>query len=233
MLGGVEVLKDIPLAHAHGLEQNGGGHFAAAVNADVEDVLVVKVKIQPGAAHGDNPAGVEHLAAGVRFAAVVLKNDAGRTLELVDDDPLCAVDDKSAFFGHQGQGAEIDILLLDVADGAVARGLVRVVDYQAHLDAHGGLVGQAFGNALGLVVLGLAHFVVDELQTGSFIKVFNGENGTEHAFQALVGLAVLYRQAFLKEFLVGIYLQVEQMGDREGNLDFAELFGELAHGYLK
>ena len=194
---------------------------------------MVKVKIQPGAAHGDNPAGVEHLAAGVRFAAVVLKNDAGRTLELVDDDPLCAVDDKSAFFGHQGQGAEIDILLLDVADGAVARGLVRVVDHQAHLDAHGGLVGQAFGNALGLVVLGLAHFVVDELQTGSFIKVFNGENGTEHAFQALVGLAVLYRQAFLKEFLVGIYLQVEQMGDREGNLDFAELFGELAHGYLK
>ena len=116
----VEVVEDLFLAHAHSLEQDGSGHFAATVDTDVKNVLVVKVKVQPGAAHGNDAARIQHFTAGMRFAAIMLKDDAGRTLQLVDDDTLGAVYDKGAFFGHQGQGTKIDILFLDVANGSVA-----------------------------------------------------------------------------------------------------------------
>jgi hypothetical protein len=33
----------------------------------------------------------------------------------------------------------------------------------------------------------------------------------------------------LKEFAVGIYLQIQQVGDGERNFDFSELFGKLTH----
>ena len=116
----VEVIKDVRLAHAHGLEQDGHGHLAPAVYAHIQDILVVKVEVEPGSAHGDHAAGVEHLVGSVRLAAVMLEDDARGALQLVDDDALGAVDDKRALFGHQGQGAEIDVLLLDVADIAFA-----------------------------------------------------------------------------------------------------------------
>ena len=190
MLVRVEVFKDLFLAHAHGLEQDGGGHFAAAVNADVQNILVVEVKVEPRAAHGNDAAGIEHLTAGVSLAAVVLKDDARRTLQLVNDDALGAVNDKRALFRHQGQGTKIDILLFDVADGAVARSFIGVVNHQAHLDAHGSLVGQPLGNALGLVVLGFANFIADELKTGGLIEILNGEDGVEYTFQPFLWAAV-------------------------------------------
>ena len=76
----VEAVQDFGLAHAHGFEQDRGRHLAAAVDAHVEDILVVEVEVEPRAAHGDDAAGVEHLAAGMRLAAVVLEDDAGGTL---------------------------------------------------------------------------------------------------------------------------------------------------------
>ena len=186
----VEVFEDLLLAHAHGLEQDGGRHLAASVDADVQDILVVEVKVEPRAAHGNDAAGIEHLAAGVSLATVVLKDDARRTLQLVNDDALGAVDDKRALFRHQGQGAKIDILLFDVADGAVARSFIGVIDNQAHLDAHGCLVGQPLGNALGLVVLGFANFIADEFKTGGLIEILNGEDGVEYTFQPFLWAAV-------------------------------------------
>ena len=163
---------------------------------------MVEVEVQPGSAHGDHPAGIEHLAAGVGLAAVVLENDAGRTLQLIDDDALGAVDDEGAFFGHQGQGAEIDVLLLDVADGPVARRFIGVVDDQTHFDAHGRFIGQTLGNALGLIVLGLLNFVADEFQAGGLIEILNGKYRVKDAFQAFVRSAIGLGHAFLKEFLI-------------------------------
>ena len=229
VLAGVEVLQDVHLAHAHGLEQDGGGHLAATVDADIQDVLVVEVEVQPGATHGDDSAGVEHLAAGVGLAAVVFKDDAGRTLQLVDDDALGAVDDERALFRHQGQGAKVDALFLDVADGAVARGFIGVIDHQAHLDVHRGFVGQALGDALGLVVLGLADFVADEFQAGGLVEIFDGEDGVEHAFQTFLLISIGFGNAFLQELAVGVDLKIEEVRNGESNVDFAELFGKLAH----
>ena len=85
------------------------------------------------------------------LAAVVLEDDAGRTLQLVDDDAFGTVDDEGPLLGHQGQGPEIDVLFLDIADGARFGFVVHVVDDEADLDANRGFVGKALGNALRLI----------------------------------------------------------------------------------
>ena len=102
-----------------------------------------------------------------------------------------------------------------------------------HLNTHRRFVGQALGDAFGLIVLGLDDFIADKLQAGRIVEILDGENGTENAFKPDVGLAVGGGDAFLQKLLIGIDLQGQQMGDGERYFDLAELFYELAHEYLK
>src|SRR5690606_40190178 len=64
-LGAVEHLQDllVGLGDAEGLEE--GGHVlpALAVDADTDRVLLVGVELEPGAAAGDDLAGVDQLVA--------------------------------------------------------------------------------------------------------------------------------------------------------------------------
>ena len=43
----VEGVEDGGVVHTHGLEQNRGRHLAATVDADIEDVLMVEVEVEP------------------------------------------------------------------------------------------------------------------------------------------------------------------------------------------
>jgi hypothetical protein len=47
---------------------------------------------------------------------VVIEEHTGRAVQLADDDALGPVDDERAVLGHQRDLAEVDLLLLDVAD---------------------------------------------------------------------------------------------------------------------
>src|SRR4029079_6053859 len=78
-----------------------------------------------------------------------------RPVQLRDNDALGAVDDERAVLGHQRNVAEVDLLLLDVADGLDAGLRVLVPDHEAdrHLQRHG--VGHAALLALVDVVLQL------------------------------------------------------------------------------
>src|SRR5581483_11964791 len=80
---------------------------------------------------------------------------ARRAVQLADDDALGAVDDEGAVLRHQRDVAEVDLLLLDVADGLDAGLGVLVPDHEAdrHLQRHG--VGHAALLALVDVVLQL------------------------------------------------------------------------------
>ena len=225
----IEGIEDLGLAHAHGFKQNGRGHFAAAVDADIQNVLVVEVKVEPRTAHGNNAAGIEHLAGGMSLAAVVLEDNAGRALKLVDDNALGTIDDEGALFGHQRQSAEVDILFLAVAEGAVARAFFHVVHVETHLDAHRSFVGQPLGDALRLVVLGLADFIAQVFKTGGAVEVLNGEDGTEYALQPHLGVAIL--ASFLQKDAVRVHLKVEQVRYGERHLDFSELLCQLLHRY--
>src|SRR5262249_16596589 len=105
-------------------------------------------ELDPGAAVRDDLRDVERLVFRV-------EERARRAMELADDDALGAVDDERAVLGHQRDVAEVDLLLLDVADGLDAGLGILVPDHEAdrHLQRHG--VGHAALLALVDVVLQL------------------------------------------------------------------------------
>ncbi len=84
-----------------------------------------------------------------------LKKDAGRAVQLRNDNALGAVHDEGAILRHQRNVAEEDFLLLDVANGLRAGLSVLVVDRQAHRDLERSRIGHAALFALCLIVLEL------------------------------------------------------------------------------
>jgi hypothetical protein len=115
------VRQDLLGVQADGLEQDGDRHLAAAVDAEVQDVLRVEFEIEPGAAVGNDARREQQLARAVRLALVVLEEHARRAVQLRDDDALGAVDDEGALVGHQGHLAHVDLLLLHFLDHLVLR----------------------------------------------------------------------------------------------------------------
>ena len=55
----------------------------------------------------------------VGACSAVIEEHAGRAVQLADNHALGAVDDERAVLGHQRNFAEVDFLLLDVANGLV------------------------------------------------------------------------------------------------------------------
>jgi hypothetical protein len=85
----------VGVAEAERLEQHGDGLLALAVDADVDDVLLVDLELEPRAAAGDH-LGVDDVLLRRRLVGVDAEVDAGRSHELRHDDALGAVDDERA-----------------------------------------------------------------------------------------------------------------------------------------
>jgi hypothetical protein len=127
----------------------------------------------------------------VRLALVVVEEHARRAVHLRDDDALGAVHDEGAVVRHERHVAHVDVLLLDVLDGA---GLGVRVDIehdeaQRHLERRG--EGHAPLAALVHVVLRRLERVLHELEERRVREVGNRENGLEDGLQALVRPAAL------------------------------------------
>ena len=173
--------------------QHRGRQLAAPVDAHVEHVLVVELEVDPRAAVRDDAGVVEQLARRVALALVVVEEGARAAVQLADDDALGAVDDEGAVLGHQRDLAEVDLLLLHVADGLRAGLLVLVPDDQADHDLDRRGVGHPALVALVDVVLGLLEVVADELQRAGLVEVLDGEDRLEDALEPDV-LALLGRR---------------------------------------
>ena len=138
----VEELEDLLVRRRVELEAGGrvlGGQRAQerrhrqlplAVDAGVDDALLVDLQLEPGAA-GGHEVRREHL---LRRILRLHEVRAGAANELRDDDALGAVDDERALVGHHGEVAHEDGLLADLArlrvdeaDGDRERHLVREV----------------------------------------------------------------------------------------------------------
>ena len=102
------------------LQQDRDRHLAAAVDAEVQVVLRVELEVEPRAAVGDHAGREEELARGVRLAAVVLEEHAGRAVQLADDHALGAVHDEGAVARHERDLAHVDLLLLHFLDRRLA-----------------------------------------------------------------------------------------------------------------
>jgi hypothetical protein len=158
--GRVELAKDLLVrGQTEGAQEDGAEELALAVDADVEDVLLVVLELHPGAAVRDD-LGQEGVG---RFLG---EEDARRAVELRDDDALGAVDDERAVLGHQRDVAEEDFLFLGVAHVLDAGVGVLVVDEEAEGDFQRNAVGHPallalFHRVLHLQVDGVAADVAD------------------------------------------------------------------------
>src|SRR5581483_11637586 len=135
-------------AQAEGAEEDGRQELPLAVDAHVEQVLGVELELDPRPAVRDDLRDVERLVFRV-------EERARRAVQLRDDDALGAVDDEGAVLRHQRDVAEVDLLLLDVADGLHAGVGVLVPDHEADRDLQRHGVGHAALLALVDVVLQL------------------------------------------------------------------------------
>ena len=138
----------IRAAQTQRAEEHGGQKLPLAVDADVEQVLLVVLELHPRAAIRDDLRDVERLVFGV-------EEGARRAVQLRDDDALGAVDDERAVVRHQRDIAEVDLLLLDVADGLHAGLGVLVPHHEPDRDLERHGVGHAALLALVDVVLQL------------------------------------------------------------------------------
>src|SRR5262249_19044435 len=91
---------------AQGAQEHAAVEFAFAIDANVEDVLVVVFEFDPASAVGDD------LAQEIALRRDALEEDAGRAVQLADNDALGTVNDERAVVRHQRDFAEEDFLLL-------------------------------------------------------------------------------------------------------------------------
>src|SRR4029077_11604055 len=99
-------------------------------------ILRVVLELHPGAPVRDDLRHEHRLVFRV-------EERARRPVELADDYALRAVDDERAVVAHERDVAEVDLLLLDVADGLDARLEVLVPDDEADRDLERHGVGHA------------------------------------------------------------------------------------------
>ena len=166
-----------------GIKDRSNRQLAAAVDASIKQIFGIKFKIQPRTAVRNNPGGKQIFAGSYRFAFVVVKENARRTVHLRNDDTFGTVDDKGTFVRHQRNIAHINVLFLDVMDRTGTGGLVNVPDNQTQrcFDRRG--IGHVAFDAFVNVILRLFEFIFDKLEFAGSGKVFNGENGFENFFQ--------------------------------------------------
>src|SRR5205085_10456320 len=107
----IEGLQDVFIgAQAQRAQEDGSQEFALAVNANVQNVFLVVLKLDPRSAVGND------LAQKVGAIGGSLKEDARRAVQLAHDHALGAVDDEGAVLRHQRNVAEENFLLFDVAN---------------------------------------------------------------------------------------------------------------------
>src|SRR5262249_52616636 len=122
---------------------------------------------------------------------------------------------------HQRDLAEVDLLLLDVAN-RLGAGLLVGVPYDEtndHLDGRG--VSHATLAALIDVVFGLLEVIRDELKRRGLGEVLDREDALEDALEPDV-LALIERYILLQKLLVALLLDVDQVGDVDDLRDLRE-----------
>ena len=205
-------LQDIRVrAVAERAEESGGQEFPAAllpVKINIKQIAGVKLRFIPGAAVGNDAERMQ------RFAVRVLgrfKRNAGRAVQLADDDAFGAVDDKRALRGHQRQLAH--------EHGFLLRSLL-VLELKG--DVEGRSVGDAFAQTLQPVLLRLADLITVIIQFGFAVVARDRENLFKDRLQA-ERLPFGGRRAGLQKLDVRIDLDFDQVRRRDDFFDFTEV----------
>ena len=154
----------------------------------------------------------------MRFTAVMLEEDAGRPVQLGNDDPFRTIDDERTISRHQRDFPHVDFLLLDFLD-RIRR--LTIHDHQADTGPQRCRKGKSALLTLDDVKRWLAEVVADEFQTGVAGMRDDRKNRGKRSLQAFI-LAVGNCRVFLQEFAEGLQLRRQEVG----HLENAGAFGE-------
>ena len=121
----------------------------------------------------------------MRLAAVVIEEHTRRAVHLADDDALGAVDDEGAVLGHERHVAHVDVLLLDVLDGAGAGLLVHIEHDETQLHLERSSVGHVALLALVDIVLRRLELVALEIERRPAGEIGDREHRFEDRLQPL------------------------------------------------
>ena len=217
-----ELLEDLRVGQAEGLQQHRDGLLALAVDAHADHVALVDLELEPGTAAGDDLGGVDVLVGGLVGRA--LEVDARAADQLGDDDTLGAVDDERAALGHEREVAHEDRLALDLARRGV---------HELRRDEQGGGVGLVALLALLDGVLDVLEAVVAERERHGAAEVLDRGDLLEDLLQTgtvgyIVASLCLGRRNTSLPALVAeqpvkaLCLQSQEVGDLEGFADLRE-----------
>ena len=176
----------------------------------------VELELEPRAAVRDDADRVEGRAVRVDRA---LRADAGRAVQLGDDDALGAVDDERAVLAHEGHVAEVDPL----ADR-------RLAVAERELDVERSGIRHALAQRGERIVLRLRRgllrrilpeAVLDEVEHVVPVVALDREDALEDALQT-DRRALLRRDVLLEELLVGLGLDLDLVGRVQDGPELAE-----------
>jgi len=213
------------LGVAEGLEQHRRQNLAAPVNARIDQILVIKLNVEPRTPVGNHPAGKKLLAGGGergRSGGVV--ENSRRAVKLRNNHPLGAVDDEGAVLGHDRNLSEIDLLLLHIAHGLHAVGLVP--GHEANCDLEGRRVGHAPLQALLHIVFEFLERVAHELEARRVVEIVNREDRMEDGLQPDPGIPLLRLNPALQEAVEGLLLNLNQIRNLEDSRNLREFLAD-------
>ena len=216
------------LVHAEGIEERGHGQLPAPVDAREDEVLGVEFEVEPGAAVGNDAAGEEELAGGMRLALVVVEEHARGAVHLGDDDPFRAVHHEGAVRRHERHVAHVDVLFLDVLHRLRAGILVHIEHDEAERDLQRRRIGHVALLAFLDVVLRLFELVLDEFEHRGLVEVLDREDRLEDALDPLA-IGGLRAVARVQEEVVGALLDLDEVRHLQ---HFADLAVILADAFL-
>jgi hypothetical protein len=160
----------VGVAELERLEQHRHRLLALPVDADVHDVFLVDLELEPRAAAGDH-LGVGDILFGRGLVGIQAEVHAGRAHQLRHDDALGAVDDERAPVGHHREVPHEDRLLLD---------LTRARVHEPGGDEERARVGHVPFATLLLGVLRRVEHVVGQLELELTGEVLDRRDVTQH-----------------------------------------------------
>ena len=206
-----EHVKDLLVgAEAQGTEQDADRYLSGTVHADIEDVVGIRLILQPRAAVRDHLAEIALLAKLVVLYGII---DAGRTDQLADDDSLSTVDHEGTGIGHQGQIAHEDLMLLHII-------LIFIVksDFDFHRSGIGCIPFLAFRDGIFHIIP--VQMKVDKIQAEMSCEILDRENIVEH-----------FAQAFAQKPFIGILLDLYEVRHLKNFLLFGEAHADAFAGF--
>lgn len=138
-------------------------------------------------------------------------------MELADHNPLGPVDNERAAIGHSGKVSQVDLLLNRIREFVAVFLLGR--EPELRLERNG--IGKPSFLTLHHGVFGFLHVVFDKLQEKILARVRDGKIGLKHLLETQL-LPSVGGDIRLKEFVEGIDLDVQEIGDFDNRRNTAE-----------